>query len=199
MMQVNLQQYLLQNPKTHLIFDLDETLARLDIDWSMYRKQIWDKVASFDPLLAQEIPFEPWMSLVLTNKAIERHGEKARNNISSFVTMYETTHYNGYIPNTSLLTFMKENIDTYSFYLWTNNSTAVIQDFLIKESLRHVFKKIITHDVATYVKPNADGFLHIKEPNVPLSHYLFIGDNPHTDQRAAQNAGIDFFLIDYTF
>lgn len=196
---MDLQKYLLKHPKTHLIFDLDETLAKLNIDWSSYRKGIWDTVATFDKPLTEDVPFEPWMSLTLINRAVEKHGETAKKTISSFITTYETSHYHGYTPNIPLLSFIQENKDVYSFFIWTNNSTAVIQDFLVKEHLCNMFKKMVSRDIVSYVKPDPDGFSYIRDPRVPLSQYLFIGDNPRTDQLAAQNAGIDFFLIDHAF
>ena len=88
-------------------------------------------VATFDKPLTQEVPFEPWRGIELTNKAIQRHGEKVKQILDKFNESYELTHYHGYTPNPDLLNFVKKNI-THILFLWTGNHKKTIQQFLKK-------------------------------------------------------------------
>lgn len=195
-MNISLETYLQSNPKKYLIFDLDCTLARLEIDWSTYRRDIFDVVATFDKTLTEEVPFISFAGLELANRAIKKHGEFARKIINNFVEKYETTHYDGYTSNAELITFIHENKGRYEYFIWTSNMKKTLSDFIEKEHLHGIFSFIADRDVTPLLKPEIDGFRLIKKPETELYEYLMIGDN-FTDQGAAENAHIDFFKIDY--
>lgn len=194
---MKLEEYLKLHPKKYLIFDLDETLALLHMNWSTITQDIFDLVEAFDVSLVKESLRERFAAIYLTNRAIQKHGKIALDKIHAFVDEYERVNYSGYTPNKELIEFIKS--DRNKFYLlsiWTTNTTRIVQDFLLKEELTNRFSKIITHDILTQLKPEKEGFTFIHIPNTPLSDYLLIGDSIN-DEGAAKNAGIDFFKIDY--
>lgn len=195
-MNISLEAYLQKHPKRYLIFDLDHTLARLEIDWSTYRREIFDTVATFDRPLSEEVPFVSFAGLELANRAIKKHGEFARQKINTFVEEYEITHYHGYTPNKELITFIRSNKNKYTYYIWTSNMKKTCNEFIEKERLSGVFSRIVDRNMTPLLKPEIDGFNLIKNPEVKLNEYLMIGDN-FTDQGAAENAHIDFFKVDY--
>lgn len=192
---MSLTSFLSLHLKKHLIFDLDCTLAKLNIDWSTYRQELWDTVSTFDKPLTQEVPFEPWSGIELTNKAIQKHGKKVKQILDKFNESYELTHYHGYTANPTLFDFVKKNT-THTLFLWTSNQEKTIQHFLMNEGFFDVFNKIITRDMVTHIKPYPDGFSQIYIPGTDKKDYLMIGDN-FTDKEAAASVGIDFFLVDY--
>lgn len=194
---MKLEKYLAKNPKKYLIFDLDETLAFLHVNWSTITQGIFDLVATFDKSLAKETPRERFAAIHLTNKAIQKHGKIALDKIHAFVDQYERINYSGYTPNKELIEFIKSDINKgYSLFIWTTNTTRIVQDFLLKEELVGRFSKLITHNVLTQLKPQKEGFSFIYIQDTPLSDYLMIGDSEN-DEGAAKNAEIDFFKIDY--
>lgn len=193
---MTLTEYLAKYPKKYLIFDLDHTLAKLNIDWSTVRREIFDLVATFDEPLSKSVPFVSNAGIELSNKAVKKHGKEAAKKIRSFVEEYEVTHYQNYEPNQELLDFIRNNKQTYVYYMWTSNGIRTIQDFLNKERLSSSFLRIITQNDVSLIKPEAEGFTFLYIPGEPLSSYLMIGDSP-SDENAAKNAGIDFFKIDY--
>ena len=67
---------------------------------------------------------------------------------------------------------------------------------LKKYNLLPQFKKIVTRNDVAMVKPHPEGFALIKDNNIPLNKYLFIGDSK-ADKQAAQAVGIDFYKITY--
>jgi len=193
---MSLTEYLVKHPKKYLIFDLDETLAKLNIDWSTIRREIFDLVASFDEPLSKSVPFVPNAGIELSNKAAKKHGKATAKKLRAFVENYEITHYFDYTPNDELIDFILNNKQTYVYYMWTSNGRQTIQDFLRKESLAHLFSRIVTQNDVSLIKPEAEGFSQIYTVGEPLSSYLMIGDS-HSDENAANNAGIEFFKISY--
>lgn len=192
---MDLTTYLSQHPKKYLIFDLDSTLIKLHIDWTMFRREIWDTVAVFDEPLTKEIPFERWKGIELANKAIARHGERAKKIINAFNESYESRHISGYTVNPSLIDFIKTNTQ-YVYFMWTSSNSGTIEPFLKEYDMKKYFKKIITRNMLNYIKPDPDGFTQIYIKGTDKKDYLMIGDN-FTDEQAAAVAGIDFFLVNY--
>jgi len=191
---MSLSEFLERNPKRHLVFDLDGTIVKLHIDWSTFRRQLWDTVATFDEGLTREVPFEKWRGIELVNKSIAKHGERAKRIIFPFNAAYELAHLNGYTVNTNIARFIQDHRTDYRYSLWTANFRATIGPILEKERLGAVFENIVTRDDVDFIKPYADGFTLIRKDNDPLSDYLMIGDN-FTDEGAAKTAGIDFFRV----
>jgi len=192
---MKLTEYLVSNPKKYIIFDLDDTLAHLNVDWSTYREEIFGVVAAFDEQLVKETPPFYYAGLELSNRAIQKHGKFAHNAVCRFTEEYELSHYSGYIPNKELLCFVRDNSKKYSFFIWTSNARKTIQDFLSKESLTTAFKTIVTRNDVDMVKPHREGFDRMYIQDTALSEYLLVGDSV-MDEGAAKNIGIDFFKID---
>lgn len=193
---MDLARYLSHHPKKYLIFDLDHTLAKMNIDWSTIRRDVFDFIATFDEQLSKSIPFEPYMWIQLSNLAAKKYGATTAKKIRSFIEEYEITHYKNYTPNTILLNFIRDNKQTYTYYLWTNNGTKTIQEFLKKEVIAPFFSQIITQNDVSLIKPEPEGFSHIYTRGESPSTYVLIGDN-FTDEEAAEKAGIDFYKVNY--
>lgn len=192
----DLKHYLQKHPKKYLLFDLDDTLAHLNIDWSTIRQGVFDVVAQYDKKLVEDTLNERFATIYLTNRAVAKYGEKMKDEITSFWNTYEQSNYSGYIPNAELITTVKSLGPQYKKFIWTTNTTFPVQDFIRKEGLNNQFKKIVSHQTVLRLKPEADGFADIYAPNTSLNDYLMIGDSIN-DEGAAKNAGIDFFQIDY--
>lgn len=193
---MNLSEYLKNNPKKHLIFDLDETLIRLEVDWSGVYEMLFTAIKNIDPSLISKVPESALEFYNLVNMATLKHGEKAKKKLDQTIAEYEISHYMRYTPNPSLMSFIRTHKDTYSFSLWTSNAKGTIRDFLQKEQFEYYFEKIITLESVLFTKPNTYGFDMIYNSNNSKKDYLMIGDSDN-DKIMAKNAGIDFFQVDY--
>lgn len=193
---MHLEDYLIQHPKKYLIFDLDSTIVLLNIDWSSYRRDLFDLVSTFDKPLTQQVPFVPFAGLELTNRAIKKHGDFAKKKIDTFVEQYETSHYSGYTPNTKLLTFIRTHKKEYVYFIWTSNMKKSFEEFMAQENLNNVFSVIVDRGSTPLLKPEINGFSLMFMQGTSLNEYLMIGDSVF-DEGAAINAEIDFFKIDY--
>lgn len=193
---MKLEEYLQLHPKKYLIFDLDCTLARLEINWDTYWTELFTCVKKLDPLFMGAAPTSVKESVTLVNNMIKRYGNKGKEIIDTFNVRFEHDYYSGYTPNPALLGFIRNNRMHFMFYMWTANSHATIGDFLKHEDLETSFEKIVTMDDVNYLKPNPEGFNKIYNPNILKSEYLMIGDR-FTDKEAATAAGIDYYQDTY--
>lgn len=194
-----LQDFLAKKPKKHLIFDLDDTLLKLHIDWSDFRPSFWELVEGIDKDLADSVPNRSKMGNVLYSKVIQKHGAEARQKLLKFCEQYEQDYFRGIFPNRPLVDFVKENHDNYDFYIWSSNNRRTIERVLRDSALDNFFQKIVAKEDVSLLKPEIDGFTLIFDPKrQSKKDYLMIGDN-FLDEGAAQNAGIDFYKVEPDF
>lgn len=187
--------YLSNHPKTHLIFDLDETLTHLHIDWSHFTNDFWQTVAKFDPQIVIDIPKEESSSYTLYNSVIKKHGSQGKQVVADFCTLYEHNHFSGHTPNRQLINFIKNHHENYTFYIWTGNNRATVLPVIKELGLTSYITRLLAADDTTFSKPLPDGFLAIFDPLLHTrSQFLMIGDSTY-DQQAAANSGIDFFQV----
>ncbi|PIQ71427.1 hypothetical protein COV87_03470 [Candidatus Roizmanbacteria bacterium CG11_big_fil_rev_8_21_14_0_20_37_16] len=164
------------HPKKYLIFDLDETLIRLEIDWSGVYKMLFTAIKNIDSSLISKVPESALEFYNLVNMTTSKHGEKAKKKLDQTIAEYEMSHYLRYTPNPSLMSFIRTHKDTYSFSLWTSNAKRTIRDFLQKEQFEQFFENIITLESVLLTKPNTYGFSMIYNSNNSKRDYLMIGD-----------------------
>jgi phosphoglycolate phosphatase-like HAD superfamily hydrolase len=192
---MTLEEYLAEHPKKYLIFDLDLTLARIEVDWSGVFQNLFSTVQEIDPSLALRVPESSQEYFSLLNQAAQR-GETAKQRLNIAVEKYEKDYGHGHTPNPILISFIHSHKDKYSFAIWSSNSSRVVHEFLQKEHLIDVFKWVIAMEDVAFTKPNPDGFHKIYDRNNSKDDYLMIGDSS-SDENATKTAGIDFFKIDY--
>lgn len=194
---ISLEQYLKQNPKTHLLFDLDETICWLILPWEHWEDKIKSKLITLDQTIYQKYTTGKISLSELQNQYVSLFPKLKKVFIHNN-EQFETTHLQKILPNSQLLKFLKthSNSQKYTFYLWTSNTHTTAKQVLQKYALTNTFKKIITRNNVRMLKPNTEGFTLIKEKNIPLANYLFIGDS-QSDKQAAHAADIDFFKINF--
>jgi len=175
--------------KKHLIFDFDETIATLKIDWSDWHPRIAKIFKEFDPGFLYQGGFIDH----LTVPFIQKYGKKLRDKIVTFENQYEKEKLKGYIVNNKLVDYIKKNIYQKN-YLITNNMQHTVLPILEEIGIKNRFEKIITFDDVFYCKPHPEGILKIINKNIPLSDYVVIGDS-NNDESVAKSVGIDFIKI----
>jgi phosphoglycolate phosphatase len=182
--------YLQEKNKKHVIFDFDETLCTLRIDWENWRREMDDLFSAYEIRLD---PSKIGYSKV-QNYCIEKYGAKARSKILEINYKNERDCYSGYeLPPITrpLLSLAKAQA---KLYIWTSNDIKTVAPILAELEINKLFNKIITRNDVRYIKPDPEGFYLISDKNSPKSYYLLIGDSS-SDSGAAKNAGIDFLNI----
>ncbi len=191
-----LSTYLFHHPKKTIIFDLDKTLIKLDIDWSGVFAMLVDTIQNLYPNNHVQPPRNSHEFYTLYSDYVMHGGAPVKETLDRAIETYETTHYYGYTPNNALLDFISSHTSSFTFALWTSNTRGAIADFLTKESLKTTFSTIVTINDVHRAKPYPDGFTSIYDGKQSKSNYLMVGDRS-IDLQAAQNAGIDYFQEEY--
>lgn len=181
-----------------VIFDLDETLARVEIPWREWNRWLVEDFPDDDlkPLFRDAYDRERYVPGMVLNQQL------ARVDMAEFVaqaTDYEVKYYQGYTPYERLAALVPQlgraGLD---LYLWTNNTRPTAQKILASMGIAGHFQGLVTRTEVEYTKPSPDGWRHIHDENDPrpLSDYLFVGDGEN-DRLVAESIGIKFFYIDY--
>lgn len=179
--------------KKYLIFDFDETIDTLQMDWSQFFTQQLETARQIDPNI-QVLPKE--RGYQLQNRVISQFGKSANSLFIELSHRYERKYYLGHTPHYSVIDFIIQNQDTYTFFMWTNNHRETIVPILEELGLDGAFAKIVSRDVVAFPKPHPYGFSLIHTEGSKKSEYVMIGDSLN-DLRAAKGAKIDFIHVEY--
>lgn len=178
---------------THYIFDLDQTLVTLHIDWSHWHSRIVEIFAK------RGIPYTYTSSMdscMRLNDLVRREGESARAHISAMVRESELSHLHGYTPVHRVIHYLQSLPSDTHKYIWTANSLDTATKALEDNHLSRYFESIAARDNVSYSKPDPAGFIEmIYDGETPLSQYVMIGDSTN-DAAAARAAGIDYIHVD---
>lgn len=187
----NLANFLSQHPKQILIFDFDETIARIVIDWSTWNEGVAEIIDQFDP----NHGYDPHNEHLSINQAIKAFGKPLRDKLWKFNAAYETKHTQGLELNHELLDFIRSNTH-YRLMLYTSNSTQLVEKCLHELGIGEAFERTCFRDDVQFVKPDPDGFWRLLfDQAVPISDYLMIGDSS-SDEGMAKAVGMDFFKVE---
>jgi HAD superfamily hydrolase (TIGR01549 family) len=187
----SLATFLENKSKQILVFDFDETIARIIIDWSGWHKGVAEIITQFDA----NHGYEPRKEHLSINKAIKTYGKLLREKLWEFNQSYELAHATGLQLNKPLLEFIRSNTD-YRLMLYTSNSRALVEQYLAELHIDTAFERKCFRDDVALVKPDPDGFwgiLHTE--SMPLEDYVMIGDSS-SDEGMAKAVGIDFFKVE---
>lgn len=182
--------FLKDKGKKHIIFDFDETLCTLLIDWSNWVTEMEQLFISYglglDP---KETGYAP-----AQNYCIEKFGDEARDRIIGINLKNEKEFCSGYDLHPMTGQLLRTAREHAELYVWTSNDQETVLPIIEKLDFSKYFKKIVTRNDVRFIKPHPDGFRLIHDSQKPRSEYLLIGDSK-ADSGAAANAGIDFLYI----
>jgi phosphoglycolate phosphatase-like HAD superfamily hydrolase len=184
------QQYLQKYGKREVIFDFDETISTLLINWAEWDRAVSQVLQKFDPAF---VPLGI-IEAVQQNTFMQRFGKKFRDDLLHTTCNYEKKLLSGHRVNPVALALIEKARLVANLHIWTSNHLKTIYPILQELHLDNAFKRIIARGNVTFIKPHPEGFYLIFEKSNPKSAYLLIGDSKK-DEEAAKNAGIDFLNI----
>lgn len=191
---MSLVSFLEKYPKKHIVFDLDNTLAILHIDWNGFRDALWEHVCKFDSQIIKEQDNAKGRAIHLYNAVILKHGKEGKELVDTFCEVWEKEKYSGYSANEELVKFMKTNANFYTYHVWTSNNRETIIPVLEDLGIKSLISNIVTKESSRLGKPFPDGFNEIFDNSFNKSDYLMVGNSNH-DRDAAKAAGIDFLRV----
>lgn len=182
------KEYVNKFNKSQVIFDLDETLVTLKINWNYW---IEDMVRLFDEhnIAYNNLDFAP-----CENELIERFGEKMRSKIIEINYRHEKKYYTGYIKHEHILDILDIASKAVTVHLWTSNDKRTIESVLEELKIQDLFKTIVTRNDVKFIKPDPYGFKIINKEGFAPSQFLFIGDSS-ADRGAAESSEIEFMHV----
>ncbi|HLL60600.1 MAG TPA: HAD-IA family hydrolase [Candidatus Nitrosocosmicus sp.] len=183
------EEFLKNNKKEHLIFDFDGTLCLLLMPWELFElRTILKKIDS-------SLDDETSTIYGVINNHIRKYGNEARALVLDYIINFEKEHFKDFEINKELIPFFNKNVSIKK-HIWSSNTKSTIYEILDELNLRENFETIITCEDVKLFKPDKNGFTLINKKGEDKHKYLMIGDSIN-DEKAAKNAGIDFFKVDY--
>jgi len=178
---------------TDIIFDFDETIVQLLIDWSylkMDREQL-AKIYEEEPFLKEN----GWYSF--DKMLVEKYWERGKKDLDKMFSAAEDNHFMGMVENELLIEFIKNNAQQYNFYVLSNNTQNTLYKVISELEMTKCFHIVLWRDNVSAPKPNPEGInTIIKSQKLKKENTLMVGDSEWSDIAAADRAEIDSFLID---
>lgn len=187
--------------KTHFIFDLDDTLTNsYEFNQQMFVDTFKPYSTNFDEVYVRDLHYRS------RGKAMHLQFEEALKHLQitadpmHMVKENEQLHINQvggisiFDDVKELLELLKSNNKLIS--LCTNRQSGSLLQILKNNGLENYFENVISCIDAGYEKPDPYCLnALIEKYTEPKESYLYFGDSK-TDHDFAQNAGIDFIIID---
>ena len=173
---------------TDVIFDFDETLATLHIDWGAWGRDILDFIHRYEPGFGSPHNHREMNALVRS------HGLDYRNKLKEINRTLEQQYYSGYTTNHTAMRFLKEVADVARVHLWTSNFDTTLVPVLGELGIDDLFTTTIYNNTVTYIKPDPEGFSYINRDKRPVSQFIFVGDSD-SDRGAAEALGMRFLHV----
>jgi len=188
---MNLEEYLQKNPKKHLIFDFDATVATLILPWSVLGNKLNMAFENISPEVAARCNTWNWSGY---SESVKILGPSFKKMIDDLYLNFEAKYLEKIEPNDEIINFIIKNQTVYNFYIWSNNQRPTVLNALKELKIFNLFKKIVTATDVSIYKPEPEGFALIYDKKNKREDYLIIGDS-EGDRKAAENVGIDFLKV----
>ncbi len=189
----DLRSFISKRHISHLIFDFDQTIARLLLPWDRYHDDIEGILRSYDPTIIEAYIRADIHLNDMQNAYVKAHGVKLVDLFRRHNREFETKKLRGIHPNKNLINFIKTVPEVF-LYIWTSNMPDAVISFLKKEKIFHLFKKIVTRNDVSYLKPDSESFDMLYDPKIKKEKYALVGDSDN-DELAAKKVSIHFFRV----
>ena len=178
---------------TDIIFDFDETIVQLLIDWSYLKIDREQLAKRYEE--EQYLKENGWYAF--DKMLVEKYSEEWKKDLDKMFAAAEENHFLGLNENTDLIHFIKENAKKYNFYVLSNNTQNTLYKAISELEMTKYFHIVLWRDNVSAPKPNPEGIeTIIKSQKLKKESTLMVGDSETSDIAAANRAEIDSFLID---
>lgn len=180
----------------NLIFDLDETLTRLDLPWEEWIGQVTGSLPAeaakkLEQLL--EVEGAPWGEVV--NEQIVKDSvfyDRFIKICQDFESKYFAhTPYDDLVK--ALPRLKEEGCD---LFLWTSNTRQTAERALMEMGILQLFTQLLTREDVKLGKPHGEGWKQFVFANENPDTCLMIGDSQN-DALAAQAGSIAYYKISF--
>ncbi|MBN2156511.1 MAG: HAD hydrolase-like protein [Candidatus Lokiarchaeota archaeon] len=187
--------------KRLFIFDFDETLINLNVDWEQLKKELSKLVKerfgitmNFTPImekleyLKNQITEEEYSSIMNQLKQGEINALQTKSTIQPVgLELLKEIHSN----------LIQKSQESRYITILSNNYTDTIRMGAKKYGIDRFIASYVGRDMVTKIKPEIEGIekIHKQFPDVKKSEIVYFGDSEKYDKMVALAYGVDFFLI----
>jgi len=180
----------------NLIFDLDETLTRLDLPWDEWTEQVAaslpaDRAKKLEELL--DVDGAPW------GEVVNEHILKDADYYKKFIKICQDfeSKYFAHTPYDELVKALPElKEEGCDLFLWTSNTRRTAERALIEMGILSLFTQLLTRENVQLGKPHAEGWALFTFAGQDPASCLMIGDSQN-DALAAEAGGIAYYKISF--
>jgi len=158
-----------------IIFDLDGTIAQLDIDWKRLKKELIEK-------------FGPDFEYI--DRGIEKASKRIQKEAYKIIETYELENIANLIPNEKIIDIIR-NLRNKRLALFSTNMKKTAEVVVDRLGLQDFFSPIIAKEDVVKHKPYPEGLLRILDlTRVDRKKTIYIGDSDK-DFEAGKKARIE--------
>lgn len=163
-----------------IIFDLDGTIAQLDIDWKRLKKQLVEK-------------FGPDFEYI--DRGIEKANRKIQKEVYKMIEFYELENTANLIPNRKIVKII-QGLKNKRLAIFSTNMRKTVKVVLERIGLKDLFSLIIAKEDVLKHKPYPEGLLRILDlTKVNRKKAIYIGDL-NKDFEVGRRAGIETWSVE---
>lgn len=172
-----------------IIFDLDGTIIKLDVDWKALKRELHEYFIS---TYGVSINFTP-LSHGLYE--VRKLGSEASNKAYGIIEKYETKKIDSAKPIQPMIELAKTLSPKKKLAIFSSNTRETVVSALKKIGLYGTFELIVGLEDANRPKPNPEAlFLILNYFGVPRSKAIFIGDD-EVDLEAGRKSGVRTLVL----
>lgn len=175
-----------------IVFDFDDTLIHLDVDWSGVKNDIL-KIASRQRIFADKTKH-----LIVLGNMISK-SSAIKNEVDGVYRKREkeAVDRKGYLPLPHMIALVKElHQNGYRLAIASGNHSSNLRAVLARLGILPLFDVVCGRDMIWNNKPASDQLLFVMQrTGFDKSETLFIGDSKY-DEESAESAGVGFFLTE---
>ncbi len=177
-----------------VVFDMDNTLLRLHIDFKGMRKETYAYLSEHG-FIPSELALEDHTTSTLIQAAIDA-GTMNTEQIQALWAIpskYERLGMRGAKLEQGAYSLLTELEGQYRLALVTNNSLEAAKQVLQEHGIWHVFNLVVGREQMQQLKPSPSGYMTVLEqfPEIPASCWMSVGDS-WIDGVASAHADIPF-------
>ena len=175
----------------HIIFDYDNTIGRIPIDWIVARRNL----RKFLIEKFQGIELEQGIRVDEMERIAIEYSPEKKEEIFSFRYSLEKSHDGSHEPINDVINLIRK-CALGSLHIISNNLKSTVCCGLKQFKIMQFFDVIIGVDGAGFPKPCTVAWdMLLKSREINQESCLFIGDSYVTDQKFAKSVGIHFMDV----
>jgi len=172
-----------------IVFDFDDTLIHLDVDWSEVKNDIL-KIASREKIFADKTKH-----LIILGNMISK-SSAIKNEVDGVYRKREKAAVDrkGFRPFPHMIALVKElHQKGYRLAIASGNHSSNLRAVLARLGILPLFDVVCGRDMIWNNKPASDQLLFIMQrAGFDKGETLFVGDSKY-DEESAESAGVGFF------